>query len=244
MTAEQEQFYNFKWGVAPYDTPEGRAAAPQWLIDKMVEEGYRPASRARGPVSTKQQAIRPPAQRFLSNWSPWGMGTLGLGIVLIIIAIVLHDHYALPNAVCRTSIGQLGQAFSGTAYTDCSTASTAESAVGPLVFFGVGGLLVGGGKMLLALVGAAMLAKEETASANGQDPGAGSPSPAAITPNGAVVTANPAYPTTEDPRLFCTRCGKRGAAGDQFCGGCGAAMSTATRTRPPLEDTPNKGVSS
>ena len=300
MTAEEEEIYNYKWGVAPYDTPEGRAAAPKWLIGKMAEEGFRPQSPAGRPAGAKSPTTRTPAQRFLSNWAPWGMGTLGLGIVLVIIAVFLHDHYALPNAVCNSSLGQLGQAFSGTAYTACSTASTAESAVGPLVFTGVLALLVGGGKMLLALVGAALLTKE-TAPADSRGPqasfppaaavttprpgsppagvvttprpgsppaavvttprpsspsagvvttpGPGSPlagvvmtprpssppaavsaSAAAATGNAAAVTASPAQPPTAAPRLFCTRCGKRGASGDRFCGGCGATMNTLARS--------------
>jgi hypothetical protein len=35
MTGEEEELYNYQCGVAPYDTPEGRAAAPQWLKDQV-----------------------------------------------------------------------------------------------------------------------------------------------------------------------------------------------------------------
>jgi hypothetical protein len=31
---EDEELYNYQYGVAPYDTLEGRAAAPQWLKDR------------------------------------------------------------------------------------------------------------------------------------------------------------------------------------------------------------------
>lgn len=109
---------------------------------------------ARGTASSVS-----PARRFLSGWQPWGIGTFGLGIVLIIVAIVLHDHNAYPNAVCHTGLGELGQAFSGSAYYQCSAAATAEGAVGPLVFFGVLALVVGGGKMAFALAAAVARAK-------------------------------------------------------------------------------------
>ena len=34
MTEDQE-LYNYQYGVAPYDTPAGRAAAPQWLKERV-----------------------------------------------------------------------------------------------------------------------------------------------------------------------------------------------------------------
>jgi len=245
MTAEQEQIYNYEWALAPYDTPEGRAAAPQWLKDKMGEKSPGPAAGSQRLANATQPASRTPAQRFLANWSPWGMGTLGLGIVLVIIAIVLHDHFALPNAVCSSSLGQLGQAFSGTAYADCSSAATAESAVGPLVLFGVGALLVGAGKMVIALIGAAMLANEN---APADRPAPRSASPQSATPAASLAYSASPAPTVSSapaassshsaaavPRLFCVRCGKRGTPEDRFCGECGATMNTAPRRQPPVE---------
>jgi hypothetical protein len=35
MTGDEEELYNYQYGVAPYDTPEGRAAAPQWLQERV-----------------------------------------------------------------------------------------------------------------------------------------------------------------------------------------------------------------
>lgn len=31
MTDQESELYNYQYQVAPYDTPEGRASAPQWL---------------------------------------------------------------------------------------------------------------------------------------------------------------------------------------------------------------------
>jgi hypothetical protein len=36
MTGEEEELYKYQFGVAPYDTPEGRAAAPQWLQERVT----------------------------------------------------------------------------------------------------------------------------------------------------------------------------------------------------------------
>jgi hypothetical protein len=104
--------------------------------------------------SVHHPASASPAKRFLDTWDGWGIGTLGLGIVLVIVAIVLHDHNAYPNAMCHAGLGELGQAFSGSAYAQCSAPATAEEAVGPLVFFGVGALVVGGAKIALSLAAA------------------------------------------------------------------------------------------
>jgi hypothetical protein len=72
-------------------------------------------------------------------------------LVLVVMAIVLHAHFAQVNASCSSGLGQLGQAFSGAAVRDCSMASTAESAVGPLTFFGVALIALGGGTLVHAL---------------------------------------------------------------------------------------------
>ncbi len=166
MTAQEEELYKYTWAVAPYDTPEGRATAPQWIRDKVDGPASRPASGTTRPAAAKRPTTPSPGMRFLSNWSPWGIGTAILGVILVIVANVLHDHFALPNAICQSSLGQLGQAFSGTAYTDCSTAATAESAVGPLMVIGILALVVGVGKMVIALIGAAVLSSKESTSAN------------------------------------------------------------------------------
>jgi hypothetical protein len=36
MSGEEEELYNYQYGIAPYDTPNGRAAAPQWLRDRVA----------------------------------------------------------------------------------------------------------------------------------------------------------------------------------------------------------------
>ena len=248
MSPEDEQVYNYQWRVAPYDTPEGRANAPQWLRDRFGEGAARPAN-------SRRAAPQGPTQRFLSNWAPWGIGTFLLGIVMVIIAIVLHDHYALQNAACQSAFGELGQAFSGTTYYGCSTAATAEQAVGYLVFFGVAALLIGGGKMVMAIAGAALLSNEQGKPASGQAAAASArPATATTWPaadprpviNGQPATngqqaANgqpaagvrpvagvPPVVSSQGPRLFCTKCGTRGEPGDKFCGSCGAQISSAT----------------
>jgi hypothetical protein len=80
-----------------------------------------------------------------------------MGIILVIVAIVLHAHFGRVNALCSSGLGQLGQAFSGTVSGDCSLATTAESAVGPLVLFGVLALVLGATFVGLALTRAAGL---------------------------------------------------------------------------------------
>jgi hypothetical protein len=187
MTAQEEELYKYTWAVAPYDTPEGRATAPQWIRDKVDGPASRPASGTTRPAAAKRPTTPSPGMRFLSNWSPWGIGTAILGVILVIVANVLHDHFALPNAICQSSLGQLGQAFSGTAYTDCSTAATAESAVGPLMVIGILALVVGVGKMVIALIGAAVLSSKESTSAN---------RPARVTPRPATAARPAAAPAS------------------------------------------------
>jgi hypothetical protein len=36
MSPEEEELYNYQNRVAPYDTPEGRLAAPQWLRESVA----------------------------------------------------------------------------------------------------------------------------------------------------------------------------------------------------------------
>lgn len=100
---------------------------------------------------------RSAADRFLANDGLWGAGALAMGIILVIVAIVLHAHFGRVNALCSSGLGQLGQAFSGTVSGDCSLATTAESAVGPLVLFGVLALVLGATFVGLALTRAAGL---------------------------------------------------------------------------------------
>jgi hypothetical protein len=40
MANEESELYNYQYQVAPYDTPEGRAAAPQWLHEKANAPAY------------------------------------------------------------------------------------------------------------------------------------------------------------------------------------------------------------
>jgi hypothetical protein len=96
---------------------------------------------------------RPPAPNPLATWGRLGIGTFLGGLVAVIVAVIIHDHAAYPNMVCNTGLGELGQAFSSTVQVDCGVATTAESTVGWLVFFGVAGIVIGLGKMGLGLAG-------------------------------------------------------------------------------------------
>lgn len=43
MTPEEEELYKYQFRVAPYDTPEGRTNAPQWLLERLPQPGQSPA---------------------------------------------------------------------------------------------------------------------------------------------------------------------------------------------------------
>jgi hypothetical protein len=47
MTPQEEQLYNFQFGIAPYDTPERRRNAPIWLQD--MAAGNSPDDLDDGP---------------------------------------------------------------------------------------------------------------------------------------------------------------------------------------------------
>lgn len=114
-------------------------------------------SNLHAPRRSGSLSRRSAADRFLANDGLWGASALALGIVLVILAIVLHAHFGRVNALCSSGLGQVGQAFSGTVSGDCSLAATAESAVGPLVVFGVLALMLGAAFVALALTRAAGL---------------------------------------------------------------------------------------
>jgi hypothetical protein len=99
---------------------------------------------------------RPPSPNPLATWGRLGIGSFLGGLVAVIAAVIIHDHAAYPNMVCNTGLGELGQAFSSTVQVDCGVATTAESTVGWLVFFGVAGIIIGLGKMGLGLAGGSL----------------------------------------------------------------------------------------
>ena len=49
MTAEEEEEYKYRWRLEPYDTAEGRANAPQWLLDKYRPDAAPPPPPPRFP---------------------------------------------------------------------------------------------------------------------------------------------------------------------------------------------------
>jgi hypothetical protein len=137
MGIEEEQIYKYGNGVAPYDTPEGRATAPQWLRDQFAQAAARqPASAAR---SSSVTARRPAGNQALTV-ADLGVGVVvgGIGLLLWVIALFLNTvkvdgmSASYVNGVCQSGIGQLGQAVSGAfGYSSpaqwCSQASTVET---------------------------------------------------------------------------------------------------------------------
>ncbi len=77
-------------------------------------------------------------------------GGIGMGVLFLVIALVIHAHYATVNGICTTGLGQLGQDFSTSAMMHCSAAADFEGAVGWLVFVGLGAIIVGAVKLAVA----------------------------------------------------------------------------------------------
>jgi hypothetical protein len=98
MSKEEEELYKYRWEVAPYDTPEGRAAAPEWVKDRFQKEVHAPVSAPEQspsmgegtmPEATYQERWKRPLT--IRGWSffdkvrfRWGgAGDILLGISLI-----------------------------------------------------------------------------------------------------------------------------------------------------------------
>ena len=123
--------------------------------ERQKAAGFPSQKNMAGFPSQGKHGARPSMGRtrpsLLVTWGGFGIGTFVGGLAAVIAAVIIHDHAAYPNSLCNTGLGQLGQAFSTTAQTDCNTAGIAESAVGWLVFFGVGAMIVGLAKVGLGL---------------------------------------------------------------------------------------------
>lgn len=130
---EEQEIYNRQYG----DASEGEANAPQWLKGK-VRVPAVPTVKV-SPAASRRTVS---SYHFWSKGGAWGVILAAISVVLMIAGIVLHAKYAQPNAICRSGVGQLGQAFSRTAFTDCRMAESAEGAVGPLLGIGIIGLSV------------------------------------------------------------------------------------------------------
>lgn len=146
-----------------------------------VQGGYH-GRRGRTTATPRQPGSRPTA---LVEWGGFGLGTFLGGLVAVIVAVILHDA-ACPNALCNTGLGELGQAFSGTARTDCGAAAVAEDAVGWLVIVGVVGMVTGLGKAVLGLTMVSRSAKQAQ-----RRNSAGSTRPANPAPSSSPVHGSP-----------------------------------------------------
>lgn len=116
--------------------------------------GHTPRQPAYPQRPQAQGSRRWSMPTLLAAWGRVGIGTFSGGLVAVVAAVIIHDHAAYPNSLCNSGLGQLGQALSNTVQTDCGAASVAESMVGWLVFLGVAAMIIGLGKMGLALAGA------------------------------------------------------------------------------------------
>jgi hypothetical protein len=141
-----------------------------------------------------------PRPNLLATWGRIGIGTFSGGLVAVIAAVIIHDHAAYPNSLCNTGLGELGQAISSTAQTDCGLAGLGESLVGWLVFLGVVGMVGGLAKMGVALAGglppaiqAPGLKRPRATSGQAAARSAATPA-AAQQPYGSAPTSGPAGP--------------------------------------------------